>query len=332
MARRSAADIAIAVTSDVTDAATGFDKVGRSATDMADQVDKASRDVDKATDRLGSAADTADDLAGKTGKATGAMGALAGGLEAVGLEKYAAGLQAAGVATDFASGAGDLFNLVMTSSTVLTIKDRAAKIAHAVATKATTAATIAATVAQKALNLALRLNPIGLIITLIAALVAGFILAYKKSETFRNIVDGAMAGAKKAIGFVVDKARDLWEALQTLKDKADPILDKLQTLFGRVFDAILVPIKAVKDAVDSIIEAVQKVIDKIGSIRMPDLPDLNPFSRSTLPGIGRTPTTARTGATAPTVQINVTGALDPDAVARQIRRLLERHSYRVGNA
>lgn len=59
-------------------------------------------------------------------------------------------------------------------------------------------AMIAANVASKAMaagiwlvNIALRANPIGIVITVIMALVAVLILAYKKSDTFRKIVDTA---------------------------------------------------------------------------------------------------------------------------------------------
>lgn len=52
--------------------------------------------------------------------------------------------------------------------------------------------------AQWVLNAAMRANPIGIIVTALVALVGGLVLAYKKSETFRNIVDGAFAAVKKA--------------------------------------------------------------------------------------------------------------------------------------
>jgi len=50
--------------------------------------------------------------------------------------------------------------------------------------------TIAYTAVQAALNVVLTANPIGLVILLIAGLVAGLVIAYKKSETFRAIVQG----------------------------------------------------------------------------------------------------------------------------------------------
>lgn len=65
--------------------------------------------------------------------------------------------------------------------------------------------TFGQTVAQKGLNAALRANPIGLVITAIAVLTGAFILAYKKSETFRNIVHGALGAVRDAAQWVGDK-------------------------------------------------------------------------------------------------------------------------------
>ena len=71
---------------------------------------------------------------------------------------------------------------------------------------ATAAVTGVWTAAQWALNAALTANPIGLIIVGLVALGAGLVLAYKKSETFRNIVNGAFglvrAGASALAGAV----------------------------------------------------------------------------------------------------------------------------------
>lgn len=67
------------------------------------------------------------------------------------------------------------------------------------------------TMAQAALNLVMSLNPIGLVVIGIAALVAGMVVAYKKSETFRNIVNAAFGAVGKAIGFV----KDHWRAFAT---------------------------------------------------------------------------------------------------------------------
>ena len=55
------------------------------------------------------------------------------------------------------------------------------------------------TKAVMAFNLALRLNPIGLVVTALAALAFGLVYAYKKSETFRKIVDKTWAVVRAAV-------------------------------------------------------------------------------------------------------------------------------------
>jgi phage-related protein len=52
--------------------------------------------------------------------------------------------------------------------------------------------------AQWLLNAAMDANPIGIAVVAIAALVAAFVIAYKKSETFRNVVLGAWNAIKAA--------------------------------------------------------------------------------------------------------------------------------------
>ena len=65
-------------------------------------------------------------------------------------------------------------------------------------------ATGAYTAAQWLLNAAMDANPIGLIVVAIGALVAAFVVAYNKSETFRNFIDAMWAGIKDAVGSVID--------------------------------------------------------------------------------------------------------------------------------
>ena len=74
--------------------------------------------------------------------------------------------------------------------------------AYAVAQKAAAVWGGVVTAAQWAWNAALSANPIGLVIIGIAALVAGIIIAYNRSETFRQIVDAAFRGVAEAGEFM----------------------------------------------------------------------------------------------------------------------------------
>lgn len=55
-----------------------------------------------------------------------------------------------------------------------------------------------------AMNATMLANPIFLVIAAIAALGIAFVIAYKKSETFRKIVHAAMDGVKRAVQAMVD--------------------------------------------------------------------------------------------------------------------------------
>lgn len=63
-------------------------------------------------------------------------------------------------------------------------------------------ALVVVSVAMAVLNAVMLINPFVLVVVAIAALAAGLVYAYKKSETFRKIVDKAWAGIRKATAAV----------------------------------------------------------------------------------------------------------------------------------
>lgn len=69
-------------------------------------------------------------------------------------------------------------------------------LAYKTAQIAVTGATKAMTLAQKALNLAMKMNPIGIVITLLVALAATFVVLYTKCEWFRNGVNAVWSNVK----------------------------------------------------------------------------------------------------------------------------------------
>lgn len=92
------------------------------------------------------------------------------------------------------------------------VKYTAMAVGSAAKTGLMTAAQIASTAASKAMaigirlvNAAMRANPIGIVITILTALVGIIILAYKKNETFRKIVDAVWKGIQAAISFAWNK-------------------------------------------------------------------------------------------------------------------------------
>jgi phage-related minor tail protein len=77
-----------------------------------------------------------------------------------------------------------------------------------------------ATIAQWALNVAMNANPIGLIITAIAALVTAFILLWNNCEGFRNFFINLWEGIKNVVGNVVNAITGffggLWDGIQNI--------------------------------------------------------------------------------------------------------------------
>lgn len=208
-----------------------FASVGDSSQRMATSVGESSRKVAEESetgfDRAGEAADGAEGKAqGFSDTLTGVADIGAGTSEIMKGNLFEGFVTVGQGAADLAGGlasfvipaiknmsAASLGNAVqMARTTVATVAQRGAMIAGAVATNVMAGA-------QRALNLVMRMNPIGLVITAITLLVGGFILAYKRSETFRAIVQGAMRGVVTAFHWVVDAGGKVFGWFQTIGPK-----------------------------------------------------------------------------------------------------------------
>lgn len=97
-----------------------------------------------------------------------------------------------------AMNAAALYGPVIASAAVLTQAFAGTQVAARVASVASTAATTAMTAAQWLLNAALTANPIGLVVVGLGLLIGAVIVAYKRSEVFRRIVDAAFKGVLRA--------------------------------------------------------------------------------------------------------------------------------------
>lgn len=116
-------------------------------------------------------------------------------------------------------------NGVQEESTAVAARGRIAMMASKVAAFAMRGATLAWAGAQKVLNLVMSNNPLGWAVKITMLLVGAFILAYKKSETFRKIVDGAMHGIATA-------AQWMWNSV--LKPVFKLWLDTWFTIIGAI--------------------------------------------------------------------------------------------------
>lgn len=92
-----------------------------------------------------------------------------------------------------------------------------------------------ATVAQWLLNVAMNANPIGIIIALIAGLVAGFVVLWNKSDKFRNFFIGLWENIKKVVGVVVDAIVAFFKKwYETVMSIVTPIVDFFKKIFETV--------------------------------------------------------------------------------------------------
>lgn len=191
-----------------------FDNVGDSSREMSGDLNKASgeiRNTGESFDRVGESADEVDTRAmGFRDTITGLQDSFKGLTDdSLGLGERLFTL-GAGVG-DLASGVANFvipsikqFTISTAKQTLATVKNTAALGVNKAASIASAVATKGLTIAQRALNLAMRANPIGLVITALLALGAGLTLAWKKSETFRNIVRGALKGVRRAFELVLE--------------------------------------------------------------------------------------------------------------------------------
>ncbi|KAA0925955.1 hypothetical protein [Rhodococcus sp. ANT_H53B] len=232
------------------------------------------------------------------------------------------------------------------------------------------AATVAFTAVQFAFNVMLAANPIGLLVIAVIAVVAALVLAYNKSEAFRNIVQTVATVAvgyfnmiKTAVGFV-------WDILVQVAGYVGGQLSSAFNTFKSIGTSAINAVKAVVDGVrnafNAVKGAVEAVIGAISRIRFPSPPAWL-SSIFGAPGEGATflpPAMTRffpdgymqmaaagpdltaassislgrfsmggggSGATNITnVNITVEGAIDPVAVGAQIQGLLRQYNVTVG--
>lgn len=320
------------VQADAANAVAALEGVGDAAKGMATDVQSAASTADSAAGSMDGLAAGADAVDSKMGAATGSLGALAGGLEAAGFGGAATALQGVAAATDFASGAGGILNLVMDTQAAKFLAAKAQSVGHTVALGASKVATTASTAAQWLLNAAMSANPIGLIVVTLALMATGLGIAYAKSETFRDVVSAAMDvvkdaidAVKDAVGFVIDAVKDMngpWDAVKTAVSNA------------------LTPAKLVIDgiatAVQSVIDAVKTLIEWIAKIDFPDFPDLNPLDRPVYqpPGGGGGQPNYGPAPLFPgqpiVFQFTVEGDTDPDAAAQRIIQRVSQYLQRNG--
>lgn len=178
------------------------------------------------------------------------------------------------------------------------------------------------------------------------------------AATVRNVWNVLAGRLRTIFTSIRDTARNAWQAI---RDKVGTVVEGIRTVWRNLVDAIKgalggnvgkalaapfegmkLAVDAVRTAVNAVINAVESLIGWVSRIDFPNIPNLNPFSRaaaapSLAPVVGTrggllapaVPSRAALGASAGGTTIIVNGALDPEAVARQIQRILAGHDRRV---
>lgn len=192
---------------------------------------------------------------------------------AVGVLAVNAGMAVYGAATAVATGITVAHAAAQKAAAASTLGTRIGLAALAVQTAVTSGVTKAAAAAQWLLNAAMTANPIGLVVLAIVALVAIFVVAYKKSETFRKIVDGAFGAIKTAVttavSFVVNFVKTNWPKLVALL--GGPIVAAVVFVvrnWAKIKAATSAAWTAVKALVGAAINAVKNTVSNVlGGIR-----------------------------------------------------------------
>lgn len=136
-------------------------------------------------------------------------------------------------------------------------------LAVTVAEKARAAATTLVDNATKLLNGTMKLNPIGIVITLIGALVAAFLYLWNTSEEFHNFWIGVWDAVKAAVQPLAD-----W----VMANVITPLVSKFQefqTLFAGLWDAIVANVTSAWEQIAPIVQAGMQVIQTIIGAVMP---------------------------------------------------------------
>lgn len=230
-----------------------FERGMASASDSASKFEGSLKSADSAASRFDGALEkTTGALDNSTGKFRGTAD-LAGGLGNV------LGIEALGQVEMFATGIADMADGMGTLLAPALGKAKGAFLA---------------------MNATMAANPIFLVVAALAALTAAFVIAYQKSETFRNIVNGALDAVKNAFNATVSFVTNLIQKW-TFVGLIIKHFDKIKAAASTLGDAIKAPFTGLASVVQGAIGALRnawnntlggKGWDKISIPFAPDLP------------------------------------------------------------
>ena len=148
-----------------------------------------------------------------------------------------------------------------------------------------------ASIAAKGLSMlggasGLLLNPVGLVVAGIAALGTAFVIAYKKSETFRNVVNGVLEAIKNSFVILWNVLKPImaaiWDIIKTvfqqIKDAGNEIIQMLSEQFGPAFNDVGNIVKSLQPVFETVMHAIKSVVDFV-------MPGIKAMFQNTFNGI-----------------------------------------------
>jgi hypothetical protein len=247
--------------------------LGKAESAMKGTGDTAVKEGRKIDGAFNSTAESADNVASKGSQAAGALSGL-GGLAATQggtIGALGGAMATAGIATQALADSGDLLNVVTESNIVKGAIQKAQLVGSTIATYATAAATKSYAAGQWLLNAALDANPIGLLVIGLVALAGGLILAYKKSETFRNIVNGAFGAVTKVVGgFVSFFTHKIPDAISSVvgfvKSHWKPIVGVMLGPIGLLVIGVTSHLDDIRDGFNNVVSFVTGIPGRIRNL------------------------------------------------------------------
>ncbi len=152
-------------------------------------------------------------------------------------------------------------NGLITAATVLTGSQAAAFAPLTTMTIAQTVATSALSAAQTFLNAAFIASPIGWIVLGIGAVVAVFVVLWKKCEGFRNFWKGLWNGIKNAVSVAWIFIKPIFEGIKTV---VGGVKSHLSGVFGGIKQGVGIALNAAKETVQEKLSNIKNAYDEHG--------------------------------------------------------------------
>lgn len=167
-----------------------------------------------------------------------------------------------------------LARLALIATTLAMTLSTAAAEGNTIAMRAQAVATRVAAAAQWALNIAQKASLIGIIIAAILLLVAAFVLVYKKSDTFRSLLNSLWGVIKSVASTIAGAFVTAWNAVTTAVKAVIKFVGSVIGWFRRIVAPVALTViktyfNLIKTAIEFVIKVVKSVIGWLAKVALP---------------------------------------------------------------